>query len=188
VDSQGIRSVPGDDGPLVRRVLEGDTAAYAGLVARYRDRLGRYAVRMLGNQADAEEALQDTFVRAYRSLARCTDADRFGAWIFGILVNRCRTHGAQRARRERTLVADETALARASVRDWSDGHAWRETIDWALAQLPPAHREAFLLKHVEDRSYEEMVELTGASVSALKMRVARAREMLQRLLREADRG
>ena len=61
------------DGALVRRVLEGDTGAYAGLVARYRDRLGRYAMRMLGNEADAEEALQDTFVRGYRSLARCTD-------------------------------------------------------------------------------------------------------------------
>jgi RNA polymerase sigma-70 factor (ECF subfamily) len=143
---------------------------------------------MLGNQADAEEALQDTFVRAYRSLGRCTDPDRFGPWIFGILVNRCRTHGAQRARRERLVVTDEIALSSASVRDRAEGHAWRETIAWALAQLPPAHREAFLLKHVEDRSYDEMVELTGATVSALKMRVSRAREALQRLLREADRG
>ena len=79
------------DATIVRRVLAGDTEAYAGLVARYRDRLGRYAVRMLGNQADAEEALQDTFVRGYRSLGRCTDPQRFGAWLFGILVNRCRT-------------------------------------------------------------------------------------------------
>ncbi len=104
------------DGALVRRVLAGDRRAYAGLVARYRDRLGRYAMRMLGNEADAEEALQDTFVRGYRSLARCTDADRFGAWMFGILVNRCRTKGAQRARRQRLVVHDEFALAHASPR------------------------------------------------------------------------
>jgi RNA polymerase sigma-70 factor (ECF subfamily) len=174
------------DGPLIRRVLEGDSTAFAGLVARYRDRLGRYAVRMLGNPADAEEALQDAFVRAYRSLGRCTDPDRFGAWLFGILVNRCRTHGAQRARRERLLVPDVGALATASVGDAAEGHAWRETIAWALARLPPAYREAFLLKHVEDRSYDEMAELTGASVPALKMRVVRAREMLRRLLRESD--
>jgi RNA polymerase sigma-70 factor (ECF subfamily) len=174
------------DGPLVRRVLEGDAAAFAGLVARYRDRLGRYAMRMLGNQADAEEALQDTFVRAYKSLGRCTDPDRFGAWLFGILVNRCRTHGAQRARRERLLVTDEVALATASVGDAAEGHAWRETIAWALARIPPVYREAFLLKHVEDRSYEEMERLTGASVPALKMRVVRAREMLRRLLQEAE--
>ena len=83
------------DGSLVRRVLAGDSRAYAGLVERYRDTLIRYATRMLGNPADAEEALQDSFVRAYRSLAGCTDPDRFGAWLYGILVNRCRTYGAR---------------------------------------------------------------------------------------------
>ena len=176
------------DATLVRRVLAGDTEAYAGLVTRYRDRLGRYAVRMLGNQADAEEALQETFVRGYRSLGRCTEPERFGAWLFGILVNRCRTAGAQRARRERTLVADEGAIARAAVWDESDRYAWREAIRWALGRLVPAHREAFLLKHVEDLSYEEMVQVTGASVPALKMRVSRAREELRRLLQEVERA
>ncbi len=174
------------DGALVRRVLAGDRRAYAGLVARYRDRLGRYAMRMLGNEADAEEALQDTFVRGYRSLARCTDAERFGAWMFGILVNRCRTKGAQRARQQRLVVHDEFALARASVQHTEDQDALREAIEWAVAQLSPAHREAFLMKYVEDLSYDEMSQLTGAGVSALKMRVARAREELQKLLVEAD--
>ena len=82
----------------MRRVLDGEQAAYGGLVERYRDRLGRYAVRMLGNMADAEDALQETFVRGYRSLGRCIDPDRFGAWLFGILVNRCRTTRSRRAR------------------------------------------------------------------------------------------
>lgn len=171
------------DAELVRRVLGGDSAAFAGLVARYRDRLGRYAVRMLGNRADAEDALQETFVRAYRSLGRCTDAERFGAWVFGILVNRCRTLGAQRARRQRIQVADETALLRAASRDDPVGQqALREVIATALAQLAPLLREAFLLKFVEELSYEEMADLTGASVPALKMRVLRARTELQRLL------
>jgi RNA polymerase sigma-70 factor (ECF subfamily) len=184
----GIHDVTGEsDGALVRRVLDGDTAAYAGLVSRYRDRLGRYAMRMLGNHADAEEALQDTFVRGYRSLRRCTDPERFGAWLFGILVNRCRTLGGRRARRQRTVVHDEVALSRASVRDDGEGFALREAIQWAVAQLPSSNREAFLLKHVEELSYDEMAELTGVSVSALKMRVMRAREELQRLLSEVVR-
>lgn len=176
------------DGTLVRRVLNGDQRAYAGLVSRYRDRLGRYAMRMLGNEADAEEALQDTFVRGYRSLARCTDPERYGAWMFGILVNRCRTKGAQRARQQRVVVQDEVALSRAAVAHTADRDALRETIEWAVAQLSAAHREAFILKYVEDLSYEEMTELTGAGVSALKMRVARAREELRRLLSEVDDG
>jgi len=175
------------DGALIRRVLDGDTDAYAGLVDRYRDRLGRYAVRMLGNMADAEEALQDAFVRGYRSLARCDNPERFGAWLFGILVNRCRTVGARRARRQRSVMPDEGALARAAVPDASNDFAWREAIEWALAQIPPANREAFLLKFVEDLSYEEMAAMTGVGVSALKMRVMRAREELRRLLREVER-
>jgi RNA polymerase sigma-70 factor (ECF subfamily) len=171
------------DAEYVRRVLAGESAAFAGLVARYRDRLGRYAVRMLGNRADAEDALQETFVRAYRSLGSCTDPDRFGAWAFGILVNRCRTIGAQRARRERVQVADEAAVLRAAASDDpTDRRALREAITAALARTPPMLREAFLLKHVEDLSYEEMAEVTGASVPALKMRVLRARAELQRLL------
>lgn len=173
------------DAVLVRRVLDGDTDAYAGLVARYRDRLARYAVRMLGNHADAEEALQDAFVRGYRSLRRCTEPDRFGAWLFAILVNRCRTAGARRARRERTVVPDERLMHRATVQDAAERHALWETITWALAQVPPANREAFLLKHVEELSYEEMQEITGLTVPALKMRVLRARERLQELLKGA---
>jgi len=172
------------DADLVRRVLAGDAEAYAGLVARYRDRLGRYAFRMLGNVADAEEAVQDAFVRGYRSLGRCTDAERFGPWLFGILVNRCRTIGGQRARRHGVVVEDEAAVLRASVAHPEEQDALRDTIDRAIARLGHAQREAFLLKYVEELSYEEMTELTGLGLSALKMRVARAREELRRLLAE----
>ena len=153
----GIHSVGTSDAALVRRVQTGDTRAYADLVARYRDRLGRYALHMLGNREDAEEVLQDAFVRAYRSLARCDDPERFGAWLYGILVNRCRTA------------------------------EWDDTVRWALARLPSESREAFLLKHVEELEYEDMARLTGAGVSALKMRVKRAREQLQAMLKEAER-
>ena len=184
----GIHGVQGEsDATLVGRVLAGDTGAYAGLVARYRDRLGRYAMRMLGNSADAEDALQETFVRGYRSLARCTDAERFGAWLFGILVNRCRTIGGQRARRQERVTQDEPAVSRASVAHTETRDALREEIEWAVAQLSATYREAFLMKYVEELSYEEMVDLTGVKLSALKMRVARAREELRRLLSEEDR-
>ncbi len=183
----GIEGVTGEsDATLVGRVLAGDTAAYAGLVARYRDRLGRYAMRMLGNGADAEDALQEAFVRGYRSLARCTDPDQFGAWLFGILVNRCRTIGGQRARRQGKVVHDESAVARASVAHSEARDALREEIEWAVAQLSQAHREAFLMKYVEDLSYDEMMEITGIKLSALKMRVARARDEMRRLLTEVQ--
>jgi RNA polymerase sigma-70 factor (ECF subfamily) len=172
------------DAALVGRVLDGDSAAYAVLVARYRDRYARFAVHMLGSREDAEEALQDAFVRAYRALPRCEDPDRFASWLFRILVNRCRTAGARRLRRERSVLLDDEAVARASRDHPAENTAWREEIDRALAQLPAEQREAFLLKYVEELSYEEMAELTGAGISALKMRVKRACERLRGLLEE----
>lgn len=176
------------DAALVRRVLDGDVEAYAGLVTRYRGRLGRYATHLLGNAADAEDAVQEAFVRAYRALERCEAPDRFGAWLFQILVNRCRTIGAQRARRERVVTADDAALAQANVAHPADRQALREAIRWALERLTPEQREAFLLKHVEELSYEEMAEMTGEGVSALKMRVMRACEALRTLLAEVERA
>jgi RNA polymerase sigma-70 factor (ECF subfamily) len=181
----GIDRVEPSDGELVRRVRAGDTAAYGALVSRYRDRLGRYAVHMIGDREDAEEALQDSFVRAYRSLARCDDPARFGAWLYGILVNRCRTTGARAARRRRMFVHDAQALDAAHA-DEADRLDWADAVNRALARLAPDYREAFLLKHVEDLEYEEIAELTGAGVSALKMRVKRARAQLQKYLREAE--
>src|SRR5213596_4340626 len=111
----GIERVESSDAELVRRIRTGDIGAYGALVSRYRDRLGRYALHMLGSREDAEEALQDAFVRAYRSLARCDDPEKFGAWLFRILLNRCRTSGARGSRRRQTSIADDVALLGASV-------------------------------------------------------------------------
>lgn len=175
------------DAEIVRRVRAGDQAAYAVLVARYRARLGRYAMHMLGDSDDAEEALQDAFVRAYRSIARCRDDAKFGAWLFGILVNRCRTAGRRAARRHRMFVRDDASLERAAATEPPEAPDWDVTVRRALDHLAPALREAFLLKHVEDLEYEEMAQLTGAKVSALKMRVLRARDQLRALLSEVER-
>lgn len=175
------------DGALLERVLAGDSRVFARLVDRYREPLGRYAYRMLGNRADAEEALQDTFVRAYRSLARCQPPAGFGPWVFGILVNRCRTYAARRARVQDVVLTSEVMMATASVAHSEGRDTLRDAIQRALAQLPGEQREAFLLRHVEGLSYEAMEEVTGARPSALRMRVFRAREELRKLLAEAVR-
>src|SRR4029078_3699844 len=138
---------------MVARVMRGDVEVFRVLVNRYRDRYARYALHMLGNREDAHEALQHASTRAYRSLRRCEEPKRFGAWLFRILVNRCRTLGARRARRARTFVNDEGAVLDASEEDSGERAAWREEIDRALAQLRPEQREAFLLKYVEELGY-----------------------------------
>ena len=172
------------DALIVEQVLAGDVDAFAVLVGRYRESCARYALHMLGNREDAEEVLQDAFVRAYRSLGRCEDPERFGAWLFRILVNRCRTAGARRARRTKTFLADDGALMTASEEHPAEQWAWREEIERALGELRPEQREAFLLKYVEGLGYDEMAELTGIGVSALKMRVMRACDRLRGMLEE----
>lgn len=172
------------DASLVRSVLDGNAAAFTTLVDRHARVCLRFATRMLGNREDAEDVTQEAFVRAYSALSRYDSSMAFRTWLMTILVNRCRTALQTRRRRDARVVADESALATAVAA--TNGHdvALRHAIDQALAQLEPAQREAFLLKHVEQLSYEEMSAMTGAGISALKMRVQRACERLQTLLRE----
>jgi RNA polymerase sigma-70 factor (ECF subfamily) len=172
------------DAALVRRVLDGDRTAFAILVDRHYDRCARFARQMLGNREDAEEAVQDTFVRAYRSLRRYEDRQRFGGWLMRILVNRCRTMGARQQRRARLVVPADPLWDGPAQDHPADRLAWREEIVRALARLEASQREAFLLKHVEELSYEEMAEITGVGISALKMRVKRACDRLRELLEE----
>ena len=169
-----------DDAADVRRVLSGDVDAYAALVGRYYDQCARYAVRMLGNRDDAEDALQATFLRAYRALAKYQERDKFSAWLYRILVNQCRSLAARRTQRERVFVREEALLLNApddAASGWSGED--EEFVQRVLSELDPLLREAFLLKYIEELSYEEMAALTGVGVSALKMRVKRACDRLR---------
>jgi RNA polymerase sigma-70 factor (ECF subfamily) len=172
-----------DDARLVARIGEGDQAALGELMARFGPSLMRFATHFLRSADEADEILQDVFVRADRAIRRGTRPERLDAWLFRITVNRCRS----RRRRWYPFVsgaAADLAIAHASTRPDDEAVGWREEISRALATLSPPLREAFLLKHVEGLSYEEMVTITGASLSALKMRVARACEQLRTQLKD----
>jgi RNA polymerase sigma-70 factor (ECF subfamily) len=172
------------DGAIVGRVVAGDVDAYEVLVRRYYDRCLRYAVRMLGDDTDARDVVQDAFLRAYRGLSSYRDDGRFDAWLFRILLNRCRTAAVRRARRQRTFVPLEPHGLNAGEAARDGIILWREEIARALGTLSTASREAFLLKYVEDLTYEEIAELTGDRVSALMLRVKRARDVLRKQLEE----
>lgn len=172
------------DAELVAAACSGDVESFAALSRRYRDSYTRFAVRMVGNADEAEDVLQSAFIRAYRALASCRDPSRFGAWLYQIVANECRTFVVRRARRERRMVRDDLELHTASVDPTIDTRETFEDVQYALAQLDVDQREAFLMKHVEDLSYEEMAEITGVGVSALKMRVKRACARLRELLEE----
>jgi len=170
------------DAELIASVLNGHVDDYTLLVRRHSARCARYAARMLGSPDDADEALQSAFLRAYRALARCREPARFDSWLLRIVLNECRTMAARRARRERRLVRDVEVLSAMAADPAQDGAAMLAEIEHALDGLDDGLREAFLLKHVEELSYEEMAALTGVGISALKMRVKRACARLRVLL------
>lgn len=172
------------DALLVRAALDGDASAFVMLVDRHAPRCLRYATRMLGDRDDAEEVTQDTVLRVHRNLASYDPRMSFHTWMMSILVNRCRSALLSRRRRTDRVVLDEEAVKSASVRSTASDVELRDAIERALDQLDEGQREAFLLKHVEQLSYEEMTAVTGAGLSALKMRVQRACDRLQELLRE----
>ena len=141
---------------------------------------------MLGNRHDAEDVTQEALLRAYRALATYDAAGSFRTWLFAILVNRCRTSLLQRSRYVKRVVTDEDAMHGATAADRAGSTELRIEIERAVALLDSDQREAFLLKHVEQLGYDEMAAVTGAGISALKMRVKRACERLQVLLAEVN--
>jgi len=180
--SNSLTSVP--DEHLVQASLRGEVEAFAELSRRYRDHYTRFAVRMVGNRDDAEDVLQSAFIRAYRALARCREPDRFGAWLYQIVANECRTFVVRHARREKRLARDQLAIQAIAVEpEFDDGDTLAD-VQHALLQLDVEQREAFLMKHVEQLSYEEIAEITGDGISALKMRVKRACARLREILEE----
>jgi len=173
------------DRAIIQQVLAGDVEAYSRLVDRHYDRCARIAMRILGNREDAEEAIQDAFLRAFRALASYEDRERFSAWLSRILINQCRTIRARVQRREEVFSPLELSDAELFVGAETAESVWPD-LERALAQLPADQREAVVLRYADDLTYEEMARITGAGESALKMRVQRAFARLRALLQEVS--
>lgn len=173
------------DRAIIHQVLAGDDEAFSRLVDRHYDRCARIALRILGNKEDAEEAIQDAFLRAYRALGSYEDQERFSAWLTRILINQCRTVLARVQRREAVFSDLDVRDAELFAQVESPENAWPD-LERALAQLPPDQREAVVLRYADDLTYEEMARITGAGQSALKMRVQRAFARLRALLQEVS--
>ena len=177
-----LGSIP--DGELVRRVLAGDTEAYEGLVLRHQEGLFLYA-RGLGVAPDAaEDLVQDALVRAFRYLRTCMDPEHFQVWVFRILRNAALDW--LKDVRRRSVGTDEIVLLHPGPdpEEMAARAELRAKLRRGLGQLPTDLRDAFLMKHLEGFSYPEMQQITGASQSALKMRVLRAREILREAMED----
>ncbi len=125
--------------------------------------------------------MQEAFIRAYDSLATCRDPSRFKAWFFRILTNQC--HNA-RDRRRRHAPLDDTVPGGSATDRRAEQADLSRLVAAALEKLTEEQRTAFVMKHIDERSYQEMAELLGEGVDALKMRVYRARDAIRKELEQ----
>ena len=170
------------DQAVIDRVLAGDRNAFGILIERYSDALYRHAYGMTGSADVAEDILQVSFIKAFHHLGEVRG--RFDAWVFRIVANGCKDWLKNIRRTHLSYEEDDQPSSFETPEEELDRGEMRRDLDTALSALPDSLREAFVMKHVEGRSYEEMAVLLDATVGALKMRVHRAREALQKLLEE----
>ena len=168
------------DDRLVRRAREGDQRAFEQLVEEHQQRLYTLAARELGSAADAEDALQETLVRAWRALPRFRGEASFGTWIYRICLNAITDQRARGARRPTVPLDDvpEPGDPRDPVSERELAGALQE----ALAGLDESFRTAVLLYDVLGRSYAEAAEILGVPEGTVKSRIFRGRAELARAL------
>lgn len=181
-DPRGLVSDPPDE-VLVAAVLNGDTDAFGGLVRRYQEPYLLYAGRMVASRAVAEDIVQDCFVTAYEKLKTCERPERFASWCFHIVRNRCHDYlRSPRSQMSGPEVLESLPVVEEDPAESAERADLRSALLRAIDSLPPLLREAFVLYHEQSQTYPQMAERLGASESALKMRVKRAREQLQEQL------
>jgi RNA polymerase sigma-70 factor (ECF subfamily) len=155
------------------------------LVDRYRDKVFGLCFRMLGHRQDAEDAAQETFVRVLRSLSRWDEQRAFDPWLLAIAGNRCRTALAARKRRPAAATLEEAAVADRSP-DLQAAKQLAEEVSLALGQVRPEYREAFLLFHEHEMSYDQIAHSMERPLGTIKTWIRRARAELVKQLQERD--
>ena len=162
-----------EDSILVRAAQNGDVDAFEELVRRYQTSIYRVALRMLGSRADAQDAAQETFVRAWRALPRFRHDSAISTWLYRIVTRRALDKIASR---RTTGTLDELDLeAGPDPAQAAEHQEQLRAVRQAIAKLPPEQRAAIVLREFEGLSYQEVAQVLGASVPAIKTRIHRAR-------------
>jgi RNA polymerase sigma-70 factor, ECF subfamily len=186
--NQGRRQSWMDEQALIQRAIDGDSEAQDQLFARYRTRLYRLALRLLRRKEEAEDAVQDGLLLAYKNLSSFQGRSLFSTWLTRIVVNAALVRmRRQRARPEFFLqeISPEERFPAGNVVDLRPDPeqecAYLETrniLNGALEELSPSIRSAFQLRELQDLSNSEAAELSGVQIGAFKSRISRARSQL----------
>jgi RNA polymerase sigma-70 factor, ECF subfamily len=182
-----------DEAKIIASILEGNTHQFHDLIRPHERGVYMMALAVLQNEADAEDAAQETFLKAFRKLATFRGEAKFGTWLISITLNEARSR--LRSRKNIKIESLDEAPERqerispALLRDWREipsealeRKEIRQLLQQAINDLPLIYREVFLLRDVEELSVAESAETLDISIASVKVRLHRARIMLQKKL------
>lgn len=188
---------------LVKRAKKGDQQAFAEIVGLFKDKLYNVAFRMMGNRQEAEDVVQETFLRVYANLRQYNSDYKFSTWLYRIATNICvdrlRKRKANDSLDEQAMESDgstyygSTLYNKLSSTEMTPEEEMirQETqyeVQNAINHLPPAYRAAILLKYIHDQSLQEVSDILQIPVSTVKTRIHRGRELLKSILDECRNG
>jgi RNA polymerase sigma-70 factor, ECF subfamily len=188
-----------EDTDLVNAFLAGETRSFDILVERYQTRLLNFVYRIVGDRERAEDLVQEVFIRVYRHLARFDRSKKFSTWIYTIASNLGKNELRNRSRNPLVLFTsitqgwedDERPLEFEDPSSRPDDlfrkRQVKEMVEQSVAQLPQHHREVFVLREIEGRSYEEIAEITHCNLGTVKSRLNRARSSFAEIIEPALR-
>ena len=176
-----------EDGDVVAAFLGGEERAFQELVSRYQTRLLNFIYRTIGDREKAEDLVQEVFIRVYRHIHRFDRTKKFSTWVYTIASNLAKNELRNRSRNP--LVLFQTIKANWDEEDrplqFEDTTArpddmyrkrhLRELVEDTVAKLPEHHRQVFVLRELEGKSYEEIAEITDCNLGTVKSRLNRAR-------------
>ena len=183
---------PDSDADLVARLQRGDETAFEAIVRAHSGRLLSVARRFLGNNEDAQDAVQDAFIRAFKAIHTFEARAQLHTWLHRILVNTALMKLRERRRRPTESIDDLLPSYSAdghqtvASRDWSDAVLERKEtagiVRQAIARLPDQYREVLVLRDIEEKDTAEAAEILGTTSNVVKVRLHRARQALRTLL------
>lgn len=192
LDRQALHEL--SDGQVVLRHLAGDPQAFGTLVDRYQTRLLNFINRSIGDRERAEDLVQEVFIRVFRHLHRFDQTKKFSTWIYTIASNLAKNELRNRSRNPLVLFqtikkhweADHRPLqfedTTARPDDLYRKRYLKDTVERCVGQLPRHHREVFVLRELEGKSYQEIADITGCNLGTVKSRLNRARNSFAQLV------
>ncbi|MBN2009398.1 sigma-70 family RNA polymerase sigma factor [candidate division KSB1 bacterium] len=182
------------DSLLIGQAIDGNQQAFAQLLSRYRGSIYNLIYKMVHNREETEDLVQEAFIKAFASLATFNDEYAFSTWLYKIAINNCIDHF--RKRRLKTFSMDTPIESKdgSIQREFSDSSYLPDKpllskeknrlIETAIEELPEKYRISIVLRHNEEKSYEEISQILNIPLGTVKARIFRAREMLKKKLKD----